>query len=80
MLAVWTAIWWWWLLGIAASFAVLEGTAVLLAWRAKQPNDAVWTLSDTIRRWAVAWRPLAAVVSGVVLGLLVHWFVTSNPT
>ena len=80
MLVTWTYIWWYWLLFVALSFVILEGISILFAYRTKQSNDAVWTLSETIRRWSVKWRPLAAVVSGIVLGLLVHWFVTSNPT
>ncbi len=70
----WTDLWWWWLLAVAVSFVALELTAVWAAgWH------ATWTLSDTIRRWARGWRPLAPLVIGTAVFLLAHWFLLANP-
>lgn len=68
----WTRIWWWWLFFIAASFVVLELTSI-----AFDGGGAAYTLSDTIRRWA-SWRPLAPLVCGSAVFLLVHWFGQKN--
>jgi len=75
----WTNIWWWWLFGIALSFVVLESAALWMAERNGTKHLEDWTLSDTIRRWEVQWRPLAAIVCGVMFALMIHWFVTLNP-
>ena len=75
----WRRLWWWWLFGIAVSFVVLEGGSLVAAHLAGAQHIQDWTLSDTIRRWAMTWRNLAAIVSGFAILLLVHWFGTKNP-
>ena len=63
----WNNIWIWWLGSMALSFAILEG----YAW---YRGGKAFTLSDTIRRWHVAWRPLSAFVCAFFVLLAVHWF------
>jgi hypothetical protein len=75
----WTAYWWWWLVAVFATFFVMEIAAVALAWRTHQRQYVVWTLSDTIRRWASAYRWLALVVIVAAAFLLWHFFVQQNP-
>jgi hypothetical protein len=72
-------IWWWWLAAVAASFAVMEGAAVIWAHSTGQRDIGEWTLSDAIRRWKKGFRWLGPIVVGVAAMLCVHWFGMDNP-
>lgn len=69
MISEWNLIWLYWLGAVVVTFCVLEGYAIY-----RDGGKMDLTLSDTIRRWHVAWRPLSAVVSGFAVLLLVHFF------
>lgn len=73
-----TAIWWWWLLAVGVSWLILEIGAILMARRGRQPNEQVWTLSDTIRRWSLLHRWLAPLAIGIAAMLIWHFFAQAN--
>lgn len=77
--AAWTSLWWWWLIAVLVTFAVLESWSLYAAHRSGEKHIQDWTLSDTIRRWAISWRALSAITCGITVLLLVHFFATPNP-
>lgn len=71
-ISFWRRLWFWWLIGVAGSFALLEGSSIAL-------NEGFgWTLSDTVRRWSAGERWLAPLVCGFACWLLVHFFGEAN--
>lgn len=68
----WARIWFWWLAAVALSFAVIEA----LSWYFI--GSPAWTLSDTIRRWAMIHHWLPGVVALMASGLWVHFFIQRN--
>lgn len=73
-IAFWTNYWWWWLLFVLCSWLVLELLSILDGHLSGSKNIYDWTLSDTIRRWSVAYRWLAPATVGLTACLLWHFF------
>lgn len=76
--AAWADLWFWWLLFVLVSWAIFEAASIVMAHRAQQKVIQTWTLSDTIRRWAISRRWLAPLAVGIIAMLVWHFFAQAN--
>jgi hypothetical protein len=75
----WTKRWFHWLLLVFISWFGLEGWSIIQDHAYGDVNIYTWTLSETIRRWAIAYDWLAPVSIGTASFLTAHFFLEKNP-